>query len=156
MREISEYVFIGNYLLEFSQKYGQDSIKYETVKLLNEKVLERVNKNTQNYQIQKIDDKMSIVKKMISKGVFRTEPSNKTAPFKQVYNYEIFQSIYVYYSCDGNLVFKFAKEPDEAKAQQLLMSIKRSYSDNLNLDIKNAITSVLSEYKQKQKTSKSK
>lgn len=153
MREISEYIFVGNYLLLFLEKHGQDSIKYETIKLLNDRVLEKVNKNSINYQLLKMDDKMNMVKKMISKGVFRTEPGNKMAPFKQVYNYEIAKGIFAFYTCDGNLTFKLQKTSEQNK-DFIVNNIKSTYQSNLNLDLKNAITSVVTDFKLKQKNNK--
>lgn len=150
MREISELTLIGNYLIYLSERYGQDSIKYETAKQLNEKVLAIVNKGSVSYQLLQVDDKMSIVKKMISSGVFKTDPGNKITPFKQVYNYEITKNIYTTYSCDGNLVFKLPKT-DENNKSFVLNNMKESYLNNLNLDLRNAVLAIMSEHKQRTK-----
>lgn len=146
MREISEYTLLGNYLVIVSDKLGQDSIKYEVAKSLTEKVMASVNKNSQNYILLPMDSKKNIVQKMIGKGVFRTNSSNRAITFKQVFNYEIAKNINAYYSCDGNLVFKLPKTSYDEKDRTYTL-IKSSYCDNLNLDLRNAINNAMVDIK---------
>lgn len=150
MREISEFTLLGNYLLFVTEKLGQESIKFELAKSFTDKVLERVNKSGVNYQLLPLEPKMEIVKKMISKGVFRTDSSNAIKPFKQVYNYEVSKSILAFYACDGTLTFKFAKPANDNK-DFYISSIKASYN-NLNLDLKNAVDAVMHEHELKSKS----
>ena len=151
MREISEYTLLGNYLIFLGDKLGQDSIKFELAKSFTDKVLEIVNKFGQCYELLPIDSKMNIVKKMISKGVFRTDSSNPLKPFKQIYNYEVSKNIFAFYGCDGSLTFKFITQSDNNK-DFLINTMKTTYSTNLNLDLRNSINSVLHEYEVKCKT----
>lgn len=155
MREISEYTLLGNYLVLISDKLGQDSIKYEVAKSITEKIIAQVNKNTQSYLLLPMDKKMDIVKSMISKGVFRTDSSNRAMPFKQVYNYEVSRYIHAVYTCDGSLTFKFPKTTNEDK-DYIMNAIKASYCHNLNLDLQNAIKNSLVDIKAITKTSKTK
>jgi len=149
MREISEYTLLGNYLIFLSERLGQESIKFELAKTFSSKVLETVNKNVQTYQLQTIENKMDIVRKMISKGVFRAENVSGTKTFKQIYNYEVSKNILAFYSPDGNLIFKFPKQNSN---DSLIFNTKQYYSSNLGLDLKNAINSVLKEHELKNKS----
>ena len=151
MKEISEYKLLGNYLLMSAEKLGIDSIKYENVRALSDKIISQVNKTSQNYLLLTMDKKMDIVKKMISKGVFRTDSANKTTPFKQIYDYEVSKFIHAVYSCDGSLVFKFAKSPTDDK-DFYMDSVKKVYCSNINLDLQSSINSCIAELKQTIKT----
>ncbi len=150
MREISEYTLLGNYLVILSDEIGIDTIKYETSREITDAIIARVNKSNQNYLLLPMDKKMEIVKKMISKGVFRTDPSNKTTPFKQIYNYEIAKGICATYSCSGTLSFKFTKQEND----NVFNLIKSSYTQNLNLDIQTALTSEIAKFTPKLKAIK--
>ena len=151
MREISEYTLLGNYLIFLNDRLGVDSIKYELVKSFSDKILQKVNKNGDTYNLLQLDAKMDIVKKMIGKGVFRTTPGNPLKPFKQVYDFEASKYICAYYSCDGNLCFKFTKTT-EGNRDLLLASIKNMYSSSINLELKNSLSEVLKEYEIKNKS----
>lgn len=153
MREISEYTLLGNYLVTLSDKLGLDSIKYETAKSLTDKIIAIINKTNENYVLLPIEQKMAIVKNMISKGVFRTDPTNKITPFKQVYNYEASKYILATYSCDGSLVFKLPKSSTEDR-DYMSYNIRTTFCSNINLDLQKAITQVLDEHKAKLKSSK--
>ena len=151
MREISEYTLLGNYLIFLNDRLGVDSIKYELAKSFSDKILQKVNKNGETYNLLQLDAKMDIVKKMIGKGVFRTTPGNPLKPFKQVYDYEIAKFITALYNCDGSLCFKFVKAGEHNK-DILQASIKNMYGNSINLDLKNSITEVLREYELKNKS----
>lgn len=155
MREISEYTLVGNYLVNLSDKLGLDSIKYETAKSLTEKIIAIINKTNQNYVLLPIEHKMAIVKSMISKGVFRTDPANKIVPFKQIYNYEASRFILATYSCDGSLVFKLPKTSAEDR-DYMSSNIRATFCSNINLDLQNAINTVLTEHRNKFKQTKAK
>ena len=144
MREISEYTLLGNYLVIVSDRYGQDFIKYETAKALTEQINSQLNKNSQNYLLLSMPKKTDIVKSMISKGVFRTDVSNKTTPFKQIYNYEVSKYIQAFYACDGSLTFKISKSTTDER-DNMINSIKESYCNNLNLDLQKAINIAMSD-----------
>ena len=146
MREISEYTLIGNYLIFLSEKLGQGNLKYEQAKLFSEKVLAILNKTSKQYIVLPIDDKMHFVKKMISKGVFKTNPSNSTVPFKQVYNFEASKYILATFSADNNLVFKLQKTTLDNKDIPI-ERVKQFYSINLGLDLQFAMRSVMNEPK---------
>lgn len=147
MKQISEYTLIGSYLILSVDKFGMDSIKYENAKAFSEKVLAKLNKKNISYTLQPVEEKMTIIKQMISKGVFKTDPSNKAMPFKQIYNFEVSKHILAVFSFGGNLVFKLPKIDD--KNPSLEKSIRETYSTNLSLDVKNAIISTINEQKPK-------
>lgn len=146
MREISEYTLIGNYLIFLSERLAQDSLKYEHAKLFSEKVLSVLNKSSTQYTILPIEKKLDIVRKMISRGVFKTDASNSTRPFKQIYNFETSKFILAFFSSDNNLVFKLQKHTNDNK-EIPIEKIKQIYSANLSLELQNAMTAVMAEFK---------
>ena len=151
MREISEYTLLGNYLIFLTDKLGVDSIKYELVKSFSDKIIQSLNKNGETYKLLPLDAKMDIVKKMISKGVFRTTPGNILKPFKQVYDFEVSKFIYAYYNCDGSLCFKLIKSSQNNK-DLLMLGIKNMYLNNLSLDLRNSLSGVLKEHEAKHRS----
>lgn len=138
MREISEYKLLGNYLVNLYEKNGKSSIKYETIKSILENIETSLNKQFDTYQILPIEKKVELVKKMISKGVFKTNPGNKVNPFKQVYPYEVSSYIYAEYNCDGSLYFSLSKELSSNK-DYTIEKIKKIYTTDSNLILQSAI-----------------
>ncbi|MBO7528176.1 MAG: hypothetical protein J6T74_09875 [Clostridia bacterium] len=146
MRDLSEYKILGNYLVNLYDKYGVDSIRYETAKVITSSVLNGIKNAKANYNITQIDQKFDIVKNMISRGVFRTNPNNRTVPFKQVYNYEISRGISAVYSCDKSLVFKIQSITHENKDRQLKL-LHDVYCADVGLEVQNAINAMIQAYK---------
>ena len=136
MRDISEYKLLGYYLLKLYEKDGVDSIKYEQAKQLTNNVFNKI--GFSNYRLLPLDDKLAIVKSMISKGVFRTTSIGGKQSFTQVYNFEIAKMISTCYGFDGNLVFKIPKEC-KSSGNQVTLNYKKAYEADLNLDLLAAI-----------------
>ncbi len=155
MREISEYTLLGNYLVIVSDKLGVDSIKYETAKIITEQAISEVNKKSQCYLLLPMSKKIDIIKAMISKGVFRTDTSNKTQPFRQIYSYEVAKNIQANYTCDGCLTFKLPKVKT-ADGDAILPAAKAAYTSSLNLDLKTAINNSILNFKSLLKQPKTK
>ena len=78
MREISEYKLLGNYLINLYEKSGKDSIKYESIKSVTSNIEKMINQKFTNYEIQPIESKSDIVKKMISISLSIVQMCNNT------------------------------------------------------------------------------
>ena len=146
MRELSCYKLIGNYLVNLYDKYGVDSIRYENAQMVASNILNKISMSNSSYNISPIEQKFDIVKDMISRGVFKTNPGNKAVPFKQVYSYEISKGIVAVYSCDKSLVFKIPSISTVEKDKQL-KSLREIYCSDLGLELQNAINIIVKAYK---------
>ena len=146
MRELSEYKLLGNYLVNLYEKYGVDTIRYENAHMVTSNILNKLKDVDNNYNIIPIEQKYDIVKSMISKGVFRTNPGNKIAPFKQVYNYEVSKGIVAVYSCDKSLVFKIPNIANISRDSQL-KNLREIYCNDIGLVLQNAVDVQLKAYK---------
>lgn len=148
MREISEYKLLGYYLIKLYEKTGLDSLKFEQVKFLCESVHKKV--DSANYVFLPIDNKTTIIKSMINRGLFKTTNINGKQSFSQIYNYEISKFVYAYYNCDGDLTFKLPKEIKENKNNNI--NKYKSIYENFSLDLLSAINGELNNYYSKMYT----
>lgn len=146
MRDISEYKLLGNYLVRMYEKYGIDSIKYETAKSFTTNIFRNNSSISAGYNLLPMDSKLSTIRNMISKGVFRANLGNKIFPFKQVYPYEVAKGINVGYGTDKNLVFKILAE-SEPERDKKINALKEMYCMDIGNDIKSAIDKVIADYK---------
>ncbi|MBE7074486.1 MAG: hypothetical protein E7376_00680 [Clostridiales bacterium] len=152
MRDLSEYKLLGYYLIKLYEKSETCQLKYEQVKTFTQNVFKRLGTNY-NYNFLPIDEKINIIKSMISKGMFSTKVVNGKQTFTQKYNHEIAKYIYVTYSADGNLTFKLPREIIEGN-KSLLQFAKNIYSNGIDLNLQSAIQSELNTYSTKQPKNK--
>ena len=154
MKEIYELKLIGNILLEMYDYNKTDVISYELAKDLIESTLSKIPNFESEFTIFPIDDKNDIVKKMVSKGVFKVTTINGKRSFSQVYNYEVFKNIFAVYNASGILSFKLPKDISNEKQALLLETIRRGYSSNMDLTLQRHLREQIKQHLKK--TAKSK
>ena len=150
MRDLSGYKLLGNCLVNLYEKYGVESLRYEKCEYIINHIFSRLKDVNAPYNFIPIDSKFNIVKDMISKGVFKTNASNKLVPFKQVYNYEITRGIGVVYSCDKNLTFKIPTITNYDKDVQI-KDLKEMYVNGTSIEVQKLIDEQVTFNKPQQK-----
>lgn len=148
MKEISEYKLLGYYLVKLHDLARLNSLNYEQVKSITQNVFNSI--DAVNYKLLPLHEKISIVKNMINKGMFKTAVVGGKQTFVQVHNYEICKHIFANYCNDKSLVFRLPKELTSENAS-LLQAIKNTYEANINLELQSAIEKAIVPYLSKQK-----
>lgn len=131
MNNISEYKLLGYYLITIYETNRFDNIKYDDVKKISTNVMSKLNNE---YYFSPIDSKADIVKKMISKGVFKTSKIDDKLTFKQIYNYELIKYINANYSSNGELSFKLPQDVSNSN-KALLNTLKNIYLKDKAIDL---------------------